>query len=106
MNGRGSGRRSCPDSKNVEWVKKIARSEPAYEIVAAAQATNADLIVMGSVGRAGLPYVLMGSTAVKVARQLACSLLIVSREQVLIAQLEQNIADINAAVRMADAAGP
>jgi phosphohistidine swiveling domain-containing protein len=52
---------------------------------------------MGSLGRTGLPYLLMGSTAVKVARQLPCSLLTVKREQVMAVHLEQNIADINAA---------
>ncbi|MBI3462513.1 MAG: universal stress protein [Planctomycetes bacterium] len=83
--------------RGAEWKKTIARGEPAAEIVAAAKASNADLIVMGSVGRTGLPYVFMGSTALKVARQLPCALLTVKQEQVLVARMEQNIADINAA---------
>ena len=85
------------DFRDVTWTKKIARGDPAHEIVTMAQETNADVIVMGSVGRTGLPYVLMGSTAVKVARRLPCSLLTLRREQVLVAHLEQNIAEINTA---------
>jgi len=63
--------------RDVQWQKNIARGDPAEEIVASAKSGNADLIVMGSVGRTGLPYMLMGSTAVKVARQLPCALLTV-----------------------------
>jgi nucleotide-binding universal stress UspA family protein len=85
------------DFRDVAWEKHITTGDPARQIVQSAKSTNADLIVMGSVGRTGLPYVLMGSTAVKVARQLPCALLTVKREQVLVADVEQKIADINAA---------
>jgi nucleotide-binding universal stress UspA family protein len=85
------------DFRDVRWEKHLQRGDAAHEIIAGAKAWNTDLIVMGSLGRSGLPYLLMGSTAVKVARQLPCSLLTVKREQVMAAYLEQNIADINAA---------
>lgn len=85
------------DFRDVSWEKHLQCGDAAHEIVVAAKNCNADLIVMGSLGRTGLPYVLMGSTALKVARQLPCSLLTVKREQVMTVHLEQNIADINAA---------
>jgi tetratricopeptide (TPR) repeat protein len=52
---------------------------------------------MGSVGRTGLPFMLMGSTTVKVLRQLPCALLIEKRVQVLVPDIANKIADINAA---------
>jgi nucleotide-binding universal stress UspA family protein len=85
------------DFRDVTWEKHLRRGDAAHEIVVAANNLSADLIVMGSLGRTGLPYLVMGSTAVKVARQLPCSLLTVKREQVMAVHLEQNIADINAA---------
>jgi tetratricopeptide (TPR) repeat protein len=54
-----------------------------------------DLIIMGSTGRAGLPRVLLGSTAESVARRVACSVLTLKREDVLSARLESDLADLN-----------
>lgn len=85
------------DFQGVTWEKHVLRGDPAHEIVQRAMSTHADLIVMGSVGRTGLPYVFQGSTAVKVARQLPCALLTAKRVQVLVPDLSQKIADINAA---------
>lgn len=56
--------------QDVTCEKHVLGGDPAHEIVNRARAAHADLIVMGSVGRTGLPYMLMGSTAVKVARHL------------------------------------
>jgi tetratricopeptide (TPR) repeat protein len=52
---------------------------------------------MGSVGRTGLPFMLMGSTAVKVLRRLPCALLIEKCVQVLVPDIANKLADINAA---------
>lgn len=76
------------DFRGLSWQKHLRRGDAAHEIVSAAKAWDADLIVMGSLGRTGLPYLLMGSTAVKVARQLPCSLLAVKRYQVMAVHLE------------------
>jgi nucleotide-binding universal stress UspA family protein len=85
------------DFQGVTWEKHVLSGDPAHEIVHRARSTHADLIVMGSVGRTGLPYMFMGSTAVKVARQLPCALLTVKRVQVLIPDVAKKIADINTA---------
>jgi nucleotide-binding universal stress UspA family protein len=85
------------DLQDVTWEKHVMSGDPAHEIVHRARSTRADLIVMGSVGHSGPPFVFMGSTADKVARQLPCSLLTVKRVQVLVPELAQKIADIHAA---------
>jgi nucleotide-binding universal stress UspA family protein len=85
------------DFKDVAWEKHVLSGDPAQEIVQQAQSTHADLIVMGSVGRTGLPYLFMGSTAVKVARQLPCALLTAKRVQVLVPEAMKQIADVNVA---------
>jgi nucleotide-binding universal stress UspA family protein len=85
------------DFEGATWEKHVLSGDPAHEIVERARTTHADLIVMGSVGRTGLPFMLMGSTAVKVLRQLPCALLIEKRVQVLVPDVANKIADINAA---------
>ncbi|HMF13274.1 MAG TPA: universal stress protein [Gemmataceae bacterium] len=82
--------------KDVAWEKHVLAGDPAREIVQWARSTNADLILMGSAGRTGLPYLFMGSTAVKVAQQLPCALLVAKRMQVLVPDVAQKITDINA----------
>ena len=47
------------------------------EIVAAARATAADLIVMGTHGRSGVSHLLIGSVAEKVVRKAECPVLVV-----------------------------
>ena len=51
--------------------------EPANEIVRVAEETEAELIVMSTHGRTGLPRFIMGSVAEKVVRKAACPVLIV-----------------------------
>jgi nucleotide-binding universal stress UspA family protein len=85
------------DFQGVTWEKHVLSGDPAHVIVHWAKAAHVDLIVMGSVGLTGLPYMLMGSTAVKVARQLPCALLTTKRVQVLVPDIAKKISDINAA---------
>jgi universal stress protein A len=49
---------------------------PFQEIVETAQARQVDLIVMGTHGRTGLLYVLLGSIAERVVRLAPCSVLV------------------------------
>lgn len=60
----------------VEYVRKrlpraesiLAKGPPAHEILAAADRTKANLIVMGTHGRRGMSHVLLGSVAERVVR--------------------------------------
>jgi nucleotide-binding universal stress UspA family protein len=85
------------DFQDVTWEKNVLSGDPAHQIVHRARSTHADLIVMGSMGRTGLPYMFMGSTAIKVARQLPCALFTVNSLRVLAPEVAKNLADINAA---------
>lgn len=58
----------------------VESGHPTDVIVRMAQEHKADLIVMGTHGRSGLPHLLMGSVAEKVVRLAPCSVLVV-REQ-------------------------
>lgn len=54
-------------------VSKLIRKGEAYaEISRAARELNADLIVMGTHGRTGLPHVLLGSVAERIVRTASC----------------------------------
>ena len=57
--------------------RKVAVGPPAATILAEAKAERADLIVMGTHGRRGLPHVLMGSVAEAVIRKAPCPVLAV-----------------------------
>ena len=52
---------------------------PENEIVARANATHADLIVMGTHGRSGLAHALLGSVAERVVRHTSCPVLIIPK---------------------------
>ncbi|MCP9468781.1 MAG: universal stress protein [Nitrospira sp.] len=60
---------------------RLARGIPSKEIVAAAEAEKADLIVVGTAGKSGLEHVLLGSTAERVIRTSPCPVLAVRAER-------------------------
>ena len=86
------------DFQDVTWEKHVLSGDPAHEIVRRARSTQADLIVMGAVGRTGLPYMFLGSTAMKVAWQLPCALLVAKRVPVLVPEVAKKLAGSNAAL--------
>lgn len=62
---------------DVKVTTRISSDVPHKGIVETALKENADLIVMGTHGRSGLNYLLMGSTAEKVVRTSPCPVLTV-----------------------------
>jgi len=54
----------------------LAEGRPEQAIVANAEKTNADLIIMGSHGRTGLDRILMGSVSERVLNQSSCPVLV------------------------------
>ena len=57
--------------------RKVVVGVPAEAIVAEAQVEQADLIIVGTHGRTGLPQVLLGSVAEAVIRKAPCPVLAV-----------------------------
>jgi universal stress protein A len=55
----------------------IRVGRPAHEIIAAAREWQADLIVIASHGRRGVPRLLLGSVAEEVVRHAPCPVLVV-----------------------------
>jgi nucleotide-binding universal stress UspA family protein len=64
-----------PASFRGSWGVDVTTGDPAEAIVRTAQANHADLIVMSTHGRTGLPHVLLGSIAEKVVRLAPCPVL-------------------------------
>jgi len=58
-------------------LRQVEQGDAAGEILRVAEEVNADLIVMGTHGRTGLPRLLMGSVAEKVLRRALCPVLVV-----------------------------
>jgi len=58
----------------------VLRGKPSEAIIKAAQAKEADLIVLGSHGRTGLRRLLMGSVAERVIGQAKCPVLVVKKK--------------------------
>jgi hypothetical protein len=59
----------------VDWEKCTEEGQAATAIVHQAENIQADMIVIGTHGRSGLPHVLLGSVAEKVVRTASCSVL-------------------------------
>lgn len=68
------------DLTGIQWQRVVKFGSPADEIVAESQRQEADLLVVGAIGRSGLAQAMLGSTVRRVFRQLPCSLLVVHDE--------------------------
>ena len=69
-----------PSDPKLAFTHRLVMGDPAAEIVAVAQAEQAELVVMGTHGRTGFSRFLMGSVAESVVRHAPCPVLIY-REQ-------------------------
>jgi len=67
----------------LEGAMAVLQGVPFQEILETAKAQQVDLIVMGTHGRTGLQYVLMGSVAEKVVRLAPCPVLVVRQRTVV-----------------------
>ena len=72
--------------RGTSW---FGMGRPIVEILAAAADTQADLIVMGSVGRTGLSRILLGSVAERVLQAVPCSMLLVKAEDTFRLQVDR-----------------
>ena len=66
--------------ENVAWEKCTEEGQAAGAIVHQANHVQADMIVIGTHGRSGLPHMLLGSVAEKVARTASCPVLTIRPE--------------------------
>ena len=82
------------DFHNVNWTREIRQGQPHQEILAFAGEKTADLLVMGSEGRSGLPRFLIGSVATKVVRQMPSSIITVKSEHAIRLRLAEEISDL------------
>ena len=67
----------------VEGEVAVVHGVPFHEIIETAKMQQVDLIVMGTHGRTGLQYVLLGSVAEKVVRLAPCPVLVVRQPTVV-----------------------
>jgi len=70
------------DLDDVPVDRELAVGTPDSAIMAAVEAENADLVVMGTHGRRGFDELFLGSTAAKVLRRMPCSVMTVRGEPV------------------------
>jgi nucleotide-binding universal stress UspA family protein len=69
-----------PYRATFEFATDLVKGDPRARIPEIAVETQADLIVMGTVGRTGLPGLIMGNTAEDILRQVDCSVLTIKPE--------------------------
>jgi nucleotide-binding universal stress UspA family protein len=67
---------ACVAGHGLTVTRELARGHAATEIARAASA-NADLIVMGTLGRTGLAHLVLGSVAERTVREASCPVLVV-----------------------------
>lgn len=61
-----------PELSEISYTTKLLKGTPFLEIINEAKEYSADVIVIGTHGRAGFEHVLFGSTAEKVVRKAPC----------------------------------
>lgn len=67
----------APYRSEFDFTADLIKGDPRARIPEIAADSGADLIVMGTVGRTGLPGLIMGNTAEDILRQVDCSVLTV-----------------------------
>ena len=67
--------------EGIDVTPVFKEGSPSSDVVLAAQELKADLIVLGTQGRSGLPHFLMGSVAEAVSRSAPCPVLVVREKE-------------------------
>jgi len=81
--------------RDESWSVTTLRGKPHEQIIAHARESSTDLIVMGTVGRAGVARLLLGSVTEKVTRQLPCSILTVKAKELVSLRVESDLESID-----------
>ena len=69
--------RAAPNTKGLAVTTIIVNGVPFVEILKQATTWNADVIVLGAIGAASVDEIIFGSTAERVLKRAACSVLVV-----------------------------
>jgi nucleotide-binding universal stress UspA family protein len=85
--------------ENLHWAKTIRRGRPDQEILRSIHDTKSDLLIMGSMGKASLTRIIMGSTTEKVIREMPCSVVTLKQEHLLRFDLEKEVTNVEAHFR-------
>ena len=56
--------------------REVCSGRPGREITTVARRLRADLVAVGTAGRTGIPYILLGSVAEHVMREAPCDVLV------------------------------
>ena len=65
---------------DIESHVQLMRGKPEYELPKFSNTSQIDLIVMGTIGRTGIPGFFIGNSAELILRQVKCSVLVVKPE--------------------------
>ncbi|HKP00647.1 MAG TPA: universal stress protein, partial [Nitrospiraceae bacterium] len=68
------------ERRGIAVTTRVATGIPSEEVITAAKAEDADLLVVGTRGKTGLAHILLGSTAERVIRGAPCPVLTVRTE--------------------------
>lgn len=90
------------DRTGVRSAARLLAGSPAFEILKTVREVGADLLVLGSVGRTGLPRILLGSVAEKVVRELPCSVVTVKAEHAIRVEVDLKLEDLEACCRQGE----
>jgi universal stress protein E len=84
------------DIHEVVLHKLVRRGKPREVIVEVAAELNAELIVMGSVGRTGISHMLVGGVARRVAQEMPCSIITVRSEEPIQLKIDGKVREVDA----------
>jgi universal stress protein A len=83
------------DFTKIRWKKKIVTGDAGAQIIAQADAQNAGLLLMGSVGQTGHPKMLTGNTARTVFRHPPAALISFKSENIVQLKLDNELRDLH-----------